>query len=123
MSEWNAEKFAQRIFDVGLLDNIQIEAVWSEIGSRDISLEDLTSFMLGKQLITNLQIDRILKGERIFFFYGKYKILYLIGTGSFARVYRAENTSTGDVVALKCSAIGGWEIWSGATTSSAKPTW
>lgn len=101
MSEWNAEKFAQRLFDVGLLDNIQIEAVWSEIGSRDVSLEELTSFMLGKQLITNLQIDRILKGERIFFFYGKYKVLYLIGTGSFARVYRAVNTVNGDVVAVK----------------------
>jgi serine/threonine-protein kinase len=101
MSEWNAEKFAQRIFDVGLLDSIQIEAVWSELGSRDVSLDDLTSFMLGRQLITNLQVDRILKGERIFFFYGKYKVLYLIGTGSFARVYRAVNTKTGDVVAVK----------------------
>jgi serine/threonine-protein kinase len=101
MSEWNTEKFAQRVFDVGLLDNIQIEAIWSEIGSRDVSLDDFMSFMLGKQLITNLQIDRILKGERIFFFYGKNKILYLIGTGSFARVYRAENTITGDVVAVK----------------------
>lgn len=101
MSEWNAEKFAQRVFDVRLLDNVQIEAMWSEIGSRDVSLEDLTSFMLGKQLITNLQIDRILKGERLFFFYGKYKILYLIGTGSFARVYRAVNTVNGDVVAVK----------------------
>ena len=65
MSEWNAEKFAQRVFDVGLLDNIQIEAVWSEIGSRDVTLDDYLSLMLGKQLITNLQVDRILKGERI----------------------------------------------------------
>ena len=101
MSEWNAEKFAQRIFDVGLLDNIQIEAIWSEIGSRDVALDHYLSFMLGKQLITNLQVDRILKGERIFFFYGKYKVLYLIGTGSFARVYRAEHATTGDVVAVK----------------------
>lgn len=101
MSEWNAEKFAQRVFDVRLLDNLQIDAMWSEIGSRDVSLEDLTSFMLGKQLITNLQIDRILKGERLFFYYGKYKVLYLIGTGSFARVYRAVNTVNGDVVAVK----------------------
>jgi len=101
MSEWNSEKFAQRVFDVGLLDNIQIEAIWSEIGSRDVSLDDLTSFMLGKRLITNLQIDRILKGERVFYFYGKYKILYLVGTGTFARVYRAENTTNGEVVAVK----------------------
>jgi len=101
MSEWNAEKFAQRVFDVRLLDSLQIDAMWSEIGSRDVSLETLTSFMLGKQLVTNLQVDRILKGERLFFFYGKYKLLYLIGTGSFARVYRAVNTKNGDVVAVK----------------------
>ncbi len=101
MSEWNAEKFAQRVFDVGLLDHTQIEAVWSGLGSRDVSLDELTSYMLGKQLITNLQIDRILKGERYFYYYGKYKVLYLIGAGSFARVYRAVNTTNGDVVAVK----------------------
>jgi len=101
MSDWSAEKFAQRVFDVGLLDNVQIEAVWSELGSRDATLEQLTSCMLRKSLLTNLQIDRVLRNERYGYFYGKYKLLYLVGVGSFARVYRAVHVDKGDVAAVK----------------------
>lgn len=101
MSEWTAEKLAQRIFDVGLLDNLQIESSWSELGSRDVPLDDYISFMLRKQFLTNLQVDRLLKKERYGYFYGKYKIMYLVGAGSFARVYRGSNIETGEVVAIK----------------------
>ncbi len=101
MSEWTAEKFAQRVFDLGLLDNPQVEAVWSELGTRDATLESMTSCTLRKGLLTNLQIDRILKGERLGFFYGKYKLLYLVGAGTFARVYRAVHIEKGDVAAVK----------------------
>ncbi len=101
MSEWTAEKLAQRIFDVGLLDNVQIESSWSELGSRDVSLDAYISFMLRKQFLTNLQVDRLLKSERFGFFYGKYKVLYVVGAGSFARVYRGVNIETGEVVAVK----------------------
>ena len=101
MSEWTAEKLAQRIFDVGLLDNFQIESSWSELGSRDVSLDDYISYMLRKEFLTNLQVDRLLKRERYGFFYGKYKVMYLVGAGSFARVYRGANVETGDVVAIK----------------------
>jgi serine/threonine-protein kinase len=35
------------------------------------------------------------------FFYGPYKVLYMIGAGTFARVYRAVHRETGRVVAVK----------------------
>ncbi|HRX81580.1 MAG TPA: protein kinase, partial [Pirellulaceae bacterium] len=101
MSDWSAEKFAQRIFDLALLDNMQIEGVWGELGSRDVSLEEITSVMLRKGLLTNLQIERIMRGERQGFFYGKYKLLYLVGAGTFARVYRAVHVDKGSVAAVK----------------------
>ena len=101
MSDWTAEKFSQRVFDVGLLDNQQIEAVWSEIGSRDATLEEFTSAMLRKGLLTNLQVDRVVSGERYGYFYGKYKLLYLVGAGTFARVYRGAHVESGQVVAVK----------------------
>jgi serine/threonine protein kinase len=101
MSEWTAEQLAQQISDVGLLDNGQIDSSWSELGSRDVSLGDYISYMLRKQFLTNLQVDRLLRSERYGYFYGKYKILYLVGAGSFARVYRGTNIDTGDVVAVK----------------------
>jgi len=42
-----------------------------------------------------------MKGERGGYFYGDYKVLYLVGTGTFARVYRAVNVKTDKVVAVK----------------------
>ena len=100
-SDWTAENLAQRIFDVGLLGSSQIESAWSELGSRDVSLDEFISFMLRKQCLTNLQVNRLLKNERFGFFYGSYKVLYLVGAGSFARVYRGTNVKTGEVVAVK----------------------
>ncbi|HUG69907.1 MAG TPA: protein kinase [Pirellulaceae bacterium] len=101
MSDWSAEKFAQRVFDLALLDNPQIDTVWGELGSRDATLDEFTSVMLRKGLLTNLQIERIMRGERQGFFYGKYKLLYLVGAGTFARVYRAVHVDKGTVAAVK----------------------
>ena len=39
--------------------------------------------------MTNYQVERLVKGERSGFFFGDYKVLYLVGSGTFARVYRA----------------------------------
>lgn len=101
MSEWTTEKFAQRVVDVGLLDPARSQAVWSELGSREVSLEEYQAVLLRKQLLTRLQIERIMSNETTGFFYGKYKLLYLVGKGTFARVYRAEHIEKHEVVAVK----------------------
>jgi serine/threonine-protein kinase len=43
----------------------------------------------------------MLTGERLGYFYGPYKVLYMIGAGTFARVFRAVHRDTGRVVAVK----------------------
>ena len=101
MSEMTAEKLAQRAYDVGLVDGSQLEAIWSDVGSRDAPLETMVSTLLRKEVLTNYQIDRILRGERGGFFYGKYRVLYLVGTGTFARVYRATAAENEKVFAVK----------------------
>jgi len=101
MSEVTPEKLGQRIADSGLLDARQLETVWSELGSREITLEQFTSLLLRRELLTNYQLDRLLKGERGGYFYNDYRVLYLIGTGTFARVYRSVHRGTGKVVAVK----------------------
>jgi eukaryotic-like serine/threonine-protein kinase len=95
------EQLNQRITDAGLLDARQFESLWAELGTREVTLDDLTSLLLRKELLTNYQLDRLLKGERGGYFYGDYKVLYLVGTGTFARVYRAVQTGTGRVVCVK----------------------
>jgi serine/threonine-protein kinase len=99
--EITAESFAELAHDVGLIDRRRLELGWSELGTRDVSLEDYISFLLRKKLLTQLQVDRLRKGERRGYFFGKYKVLYFLGKGSFARVYRAEHVDNGQVFALK----------------------
>ena len=101
MTDLTAETFAHLVSAAGLLDHLQLEAAWGEIGTRDISLDDFISYMLRKELLTRLHVERLQQGERYGYFYGKYKLLYVAGRGTFARVYRAAHVDTGDVVAVK----------------------
>ncbi len=89
MAEMTAEKFAQRAFDFDLVNAHQLESVWGEFGSRDVPLENFTALMVRREMLTNFQVDRILTGKRDGYFYGNYKVLYMVGAGTFARVYRA----------------------------------
>ncbi|MFV1966260.1 MAG: protein kinase [Pirellulaceae bacterium] len=101
MSDMSAEEFAQRVQGVGLIEFEQMEAIWSEIGTRNIPLENLISFLHRKDLLTNMQLERLKKKQRDGYFYGKNKLLYVVGKGTFARVYRAAHVETGRVYAVK----------------------
>lgn len=94
MAEMTAEKFAQRAFDCDLVNAYQLESLWGELGSRDVPLSQLTGLMVRRELLTNFQVDRLLAGKRDGFFYGSYKVLYMVGAGTFARVYRATHADT-----------------------------
>lgn len=97
----SVEQFAQRIFELNLIDARQLESVWSHFGTHDVPVEQFRDLLVRRELLTNYQVDRVLRGEAKGFFHGDYKVLYLVGTGSFARVYRAAHKETGQVVALK----------------------
>jgi serine/threonine protein kinase len=101
MVDKSAEDFARRAFDLNLLDQRQLESVWAELGSRNVSSAELQRALVRRGLLTNYQVDKLARGDRVGFFYGDYKVLYLVGTGSFARVYRAVHTGTEKVVAVK----------------------
>ena len=105
MVEKSAEEFARRAFDLNLLDERQLESVWSELGTRNVSSTELQRVLVRRGLLTNYQVDRLARGEKAGFFYGEYKVLYLVGTGSFARVYRAVQKDTGKVVAVKAESL------------------
>ena len=101
MADFTAEKLAQRAFDFNLLTNQQLEEVWGALGTRDVPLEDFERLTVRKELLTNFQIERIKEGKRDGYYYGKYKLLYMVGSGTFARVYRAAHTLDDQVVAIK----------------------
>lgn len=101
MAEVTAEKLSQRLLDVGLLDLRQVDSVWGDLGTRHVSAEDYIAHLVRKEFLTNFQVERLIRGERTGFFYGPYKVLYIIGAGTFARVYRAVHRDTGRIMAVK----------------------
>ena len=101
MAEMTAEKFAQRVFDYELVSAHDLETVWGELGTRDVPLETLTTALVRRELLTNFQVERILAGKRDGYYYGKYRVLYMVGSGTFARVYRAVHRDTQKVRAVK----------------------
>ena len=101
MGHPNAEQIGQRAFDLGLLDERQLQEVWASFGRRSVPLQDFLQTLVRREFMTNYQVERLVKGERSGFFFGDYKVLYLVGSGTFARVYRAVHRQTGQVVALK----------------------
>jgi serine/threonine-protein kinase len=101
MSDLTAERFLQRAFDLELLDERCRRDVYNEFGGGDLVLDDLTQFLLRRNFLTRYQVERLLKGEQFGFYYGRNKVLYFVGSGTFARVYRAVNQETDQVAAIK----------------------
>ncbi len=97
-----AEQLAQRALDVSVVDDAQLQAAWNEAGSTGAPLATFQQVLLRRGLITQYQLERLMRGEsRTGFFYGDYKVLYCVGAGTFARVFRAIHRTTGQMVAVK----------------------
>ena len=100
-TELTAEKLAQRVLDVNVLSEADLQSVWGELGTRNVSCDQFSQLLLRRDLLTNYQLDRLHQGFRHGFFYGDYKVLYLVGAGTFARVYRATHRKTNELFAIK----------------------
>lgn len=100
-TDLTAEKLAQRALDVNILTEAQLRDVWGDLGTRNVDGEQLAQLLVRRGLVTNYQLDRLAQGFRHGFFYGDYKVLYLVGAGTFARVYRATHNVTNELFAIK----------------------
>lgn len=96
-----AEELAQRAMDNNVLDESQLRTVWGELGSSTASMADFSQLLLRKNWLTTYQLDRLSRGLRSGFHYGEYKVLYCVGSGTFARVFRAVHRESGKVYAVK----------------------
>ena len=97
-----AEQLAQRALDVSVIDHAQLQGVWSELGSTNAPLGAFQQALLRREIVTQYQLEKLMKPEsRTGFFYGDYKVLYCVGAGTFARVFRAVHRETGKMFAVK----------------------
>ena len=101
MSLRTVDDLIQRILSLELLREQDIREIWMSFGSQDVDIEALTMALTRQGLLTNYQIERLVSGENTGFYFGDYCALYLVGTGTFARVFRATHKSSGKIVAVK----------------------
>ncbi|MBL8888574.1 MAG: serine/threonine protein kinase [Planctomycetaceae bacterium] len=101
MSLDTTEEISRRIFECGLAEARELDAVITELGARSSSSEAFRQELLRREILTNWQLKRLDEGSKTGFFFGDWKVLYLVGAGTFARVYRSQNRKTGEVRAVK----------------------
>ncbi|MDR1923194.1 MAG: protein kinase [Planctomycetaceae bacterium] len=101
MTDFSIDDLIKRVQDVGVLTREQVSEILAEYGTRQVTADQFIQSALRRGLLTNYQVDRLNSGETNGFFFGNYKALYLIGTGSFARVFRAVHRVTDRVAAVK----------------------
>jgi serine/threonine protein kinase len=100
MANVDATTVAQQAVRLGLVTQEQVQDAWDEIG-KGTDPEPLLRLFERKSLLTPWQSQKLLKGDSEGFFLGGYRILYKIASGSFGRVYRADDPRSGNVVAIK----------------------
>jgi CheY-like chemotaxis protein len=99
----NAEvlKVAKLAVKTGLVTESQVQEAWKECAKEGDKPDVLLKALERKGFLTPWQSQKLLKGEVDGYILGGYRLQYLISSGSFGRVYRAEDPQSGQMVAIK----------------------
>ncbi len=100
MDTMDTTAFEQQILKLGLVSEARLAEVRDELGPTS-DLTHLIGILERKSYLTPWQRGKVLKGDSDGFFLGGYRILYKIASGSFGRVFRADDPRGGRVVAVK----------------------
>jgi serine/threonine-protein kinase len=97
----SVDQLSQRAQELEILSTLQLQQTWAELGTRNTDPETFLQTLIRQGHLTNYQVERLVNDETTGFYYGDYKVLYMVGAGSFARVFRASHKETKKVVAVK----------------------
>jgi eukaryotic-like serine/threonine-protein kinase len=101
MANLDAAGLAKRACMLGLLTEVQVQECQEDPECKPNDPGSLLRVMERKAYLTPWQSQKLAKGESDGYFVGGYRLLYKIASGTFGRVYRADNPKTGQVVAVK----------------------
>jgi eukaryotic-like serine/threonine-protein kinase len=96
-----ADDLLQLAVELDLVAETAAEEALREAGGGSADTAAFGQALVRRELLTGYQLERLLRGETTGYFFGRAKILYQIGAGSFARVYRAIHRDTGGILAVK----------------------
>lgn len=96
------ESFWNQLAQSGLLPAAQVKALSHSLAETDSTSDAAVARKLVElEHLTRFQADRLLEGRSRGFFFDQYKLLDLVGVGGMGWVYRAINTETNEIFALK----------------------
>src|SRR5437588_7311502 len=101
MATQETTELGQRALKLGLVNLTQLEEAHLEAGVKNPDPQVLVRILERKGFLTPFQSGKLLKGETDGYLLGGYRLLYRISSGSFGRVFRADDPNTGRVVAVK----------------------
>src|ERR1700716_2818197 len=101
MANLDAATIAQLALKLGLVTPDQLQDARADLGDHAGEVEPLLRPLERKGHLTPWQSSKLVKGERDGYFLGGYRLLYKIASGSFGRVYRADDPRSGRIVAVK----------------------
>src|SRR6266481_269281 len=97
-----ADSFVALLQKSGLLPAERIDSALARFALReDAPAKDFAWAFLRAGLLTRFQAERLLEGRFRGFFIDHYKVLEILGAGGMSCLYLAEDTESGDRVALK----------------------
>ena len=92
---------AQLAVRCGLITEEHLQEAYVEVDPRGTNPQPLLSFLERKGYLTPWQSYKLLKLDPDGYYLGGYRILYKIASGSFGRVFRADDPRSGRIVAIK----------------------
>ncbi|MGI9517176.1 MAG: serine/threonine protein kinase, partial [Pirellulaceae bacterium] len=105
MSEVTAKGFVELLSKSGLIEKDRLKSVLKDLARQSagqtITIDQLTSYLLDKDVISEWHCKKLLSGKYKGFFLGKYKLIRHLGTGGMSSVYLAENTLFSQKRAIK----------------------
>src|SRR5436305_12819167 len=98
MTTLDTASVAQVLRQTGLVTGEQLRDCWDELDSGVHDAAVLLKLLERKGYLTPWHTSKVLKGDTDGYFLGGYRVLYKIASGSFGRLFRAEDPSMGNVV-------------------------
>ena len=101
MKPTTADNLSHLITTLDLVPGAALQQAQRECHAHTLDAAAFGQALVRRELLTGFQLERLLKGETQGYSFGVAKLLYQIGSGSFARVYRGIHRDTGAMLAVK----------------------